>query len=112
MDYTAELKYTSTGELVMTGQSDGKSEPEYVFADDMDFDVELHLLDILQEAYETGLYGTGSPGEVRDMIFSMERVVEAHSPLYKLTIPRDTQQKIDREVKKDLKDIEDDGAVF
>ena len=63
----------------------------------MDFDVEVHLLDILQESYDTGLYGTGSPGEVRDMVFAMEKVVQAHDPLYKLVIPRDTQAKIDKE---------------
>lgn len=110
MDYLAELKYTSTGELAMTGQSDGKGEPSYVFPDDMDFDVEVHLLDILQESYDTGLYGTGSPGEVRDMVFAMERVVEAHEPLYKLVIPRDTQAKIDKEAKRDQKVIDDDSV--
>ena len=98
MDFSAEIKFVSTGELVLTGSSDGKSRPRYDFAPDVDLEIEIGLLDLMEEAYETGLYGTGSPGEVRDMLHSMQAVVEAHSPLYKLVIPRGTQRQMDKEL--------------
>ena len=110
MDYSAEIRYFSTKELVMTGTSDGKSEPKYSFPDDTDYDVEQMLLDTAAEAYRVGLYGTGSPGQVRDMLHAMRSIVEDHIN-YELKIPRDTSAKAEKEAAKDLKDLPD-GAVF
>ena len=110
MDYSAEIRYFSTKELVMTGTSDGKSEPRYSFPDNADFDVEQMLLDTAAEAYGFGLYGTGSPGQVRDMLHAMQAVANEHSN-YEMKIPRDTKAKAEKEAEKDLKDLPD-GAVF
>jgi hypothetical protein len=110
MDYSAEIRYFSTKEVVMTGTSDGKSEPKYSFPDNADFDVEQMLLDTAAEAYRFGLYGTGSPGQVRDMLHAMQAVVNDHSN-YEMRVPRDTEAKAEKEAKKDLKDLPD-GAVF
>ncbi len=110
MDYSAEIRYYSTKEVVMTGTSDGKGTPQYTFPDNADFDVEQMLLDTAAEAYERGLYGTGSPGQVRDMLHAMQAVVDDHSN-YEMRVPRDTKAKAQKEAEKDLKDLPD-GAVF
>ena len=111
MDFTAEIKFNSTGELVVTGTTDGKSAPTYSFALDVDIEIEVALLDTMTEAFAFGLYGTGSPGEVRDMLFAMQAVLEAHDPLYKLVIPRDTQAQAEKEAKAQEK-LLDQGIVF
>ena len=110
MDYYAEIRYFSTKEVVMTGTSDGKSAPRYTFPDDIDFDVEQMLLDTAAEAYRFGLYGTGSPGQVRDMLHAMQVGVDDHSN-DEMRVPRDTAAKADKEAEKDLKD-RPEGAVF
>ena len=61
MDYSAEIRYFSTKELVMTGTSDGKSEPTYSFPDDTDYDVEQIRDDSPRAAVSAVLWGGPVP---------------------------------------------------
>ena len=105
MDYTADIRYRSTKEPVFQGISNGEGRPRYEFADDLGFDEQEGLWSQLEVAYEEGLYGTGSPGQVRDMLMSMQYVVDLHEPFYELVIPRDTRAKSEREAKADEKAV-------
>lgn len=109
--FAAEIRYTSTGELCFTGRSTGEGEPEYEFKEDVDFDIELALLATLEEAYTNGLYGTGSPGQVRDMLHAMRAVLVEWDPLYEIKVPRDTKAKAEKEAEADLKALPE-GSVF
>ena len=111
MEFIAEIRYNSTNELVVTGTTDGKSDPDYRFEVDVDVEVEVALVDTMTEAYAHGLYGTGSPGEVRDMLYAMQVATEQHTPFYKLVIPRATQDQVNKEVKAQQK-LFDQGIVF
>lgn len=77
MAWSAELRDGSTQALLVTGTSDGKSPPTYVWADDVEPDRRLAMEGQLAEFYCAGLYGTGSPGQVRDMLHAMGRLAVA-----------------------------------
>ena len=110
MDYTAQLRYATTGELVLTGTSDGKGRPSYEFEPGVDDVVAESVGYTLRDTYELGIYGKGSPGEVRDMLFAMEAVV-AEDSIYALRVPKATSDKAKKEAEAFLKSVPD-GAVF
>ena len=110
MEYKAQLRYATTGELVMTGTSDGKGMPRYKFEPSMDDVIVESLGYTLREAYEKGLYYKGSIGEVRDMLNAMYAVVQEDS-IYSLRIPKATNNKAEKEAEAFIKSLPD-GAVF
>lgn len=110
MKYTAQLRYATTGELVLTGTSDGKGRPSYEFEPGVEDVVAESIGYTLRDAYEVGIYAKGSPGEVRDMLHAMEAVVEEDS-IYSLRVPKDTADKAKAETEAFLKSLPE-GAVF
>jgi len=93
--------------VVVTGTSDGNGVPRYEFSDV--YGDGGPILEALGEMYCQGLYGTGSVGQVRDMVFAMSRVAEKLG--YELVIPVATQAKVEKEAEFDLEQLPD-GAVF
>ena len=110
MEYKAQLRYATMGELVMTGTSDGKSMPRYEFEPGVDEEIAESLGYTLSDAYERGLYNKGSIGEVRDMLNAMHAVVQEDS-FYSLRIPKVTNDKAEKEAEAFIKSLPD-GAVF
>lgn len=104
MTFTATI--SANGEIIVTGTSDGKGEPSYEFL----FGNGGPIRDALDEAYDEGLYGTGSAGQVRDMVYAMSRVADQFEG-YELSVPAATNNKAEKEAEKDLKDLPE-GAVF
>lgn len=105
MDYTATIK-DGQGRVFVTGTSDGKGSPTWDFytGDGGPF------RGVLVEAYEDGLYNTGSIGLVRDMVFAMTRFVDQFDD-YELEIPAATKRKTEEEYRREV-DSMPDGAVF
>jgi hypothetical protein len=110
MDFTAQLRHRTTGELIMTGTSDGKGAPSYEFEPGVDEVIAESLGYTLSDAYERGLYGKGSIGEVRDMLNAMDAVVQEDS-YYSLRIPKATSDKAEKEAEAFIKSLPE-GAVF
>lgn len=112
MNFTASLHITNLeGEpttLILTGESDGKSRPTWTFGKPVSRDRARSWEAVLMEHYDAGLYGTGSVGEVRDMVFAMSRVAEEFDVL--LVTPRATQDQISKEIKAQQK-LFDQGIV-
>lgn len=90
----------------MTGTSDGNSSPRWRFyyGDGGPF------RQLLEDAYESGLYSTGSIGLVRDMVYAMSRLV-SELDNYELDIPPETFKKTEAEAKQEF-NLLPDGAVF
>lgn len=101
MIYTAELRYNPTiwGEdkPICTGTSNGKSPPRYQWADDLDPVHKQACATLLKEHYERGLYGTGSPGEVRDMLHAMDRTSQELDGIAVVRAPEATRKKAQQE---------------
>lgn len=96
-------------EVVVTGSTTGKGEPVYEFDDEYSAQYQKNVRELLATAYDEGLYGTGSTGQVRDMVHAMEAVSEPSGLV--LVIPKETQKQIDEEIKADEQGLPD-GAVF
>ena len=110
MEYKAQLRYATTGELVMTGTSDGKGSLSYEFEPGVaEITVEFFTY-ILREAYDLGIYRKGSIGEVRDMLNAMNKVIQEHS-YYSMRGPKSTTDKAEKEAEAFIKSLPD-GAVF
>ena len=110
MEYKAQLRYATTGELVMTGTSDGKGWPRYEFEPGLAEVIVESLGYMLRDANESGLYSKGSIGEVRDMLFAMSAVVEEYS-IYSLRTPKATSDKAQQEAESFIASLPE-GAVF
>lgn len=110
MDFTAQLRHATTGELVMTGTSDGKGLPRYEFEPSVDEVIAESLNYTLSDTYEKGLYSKGSIGEVRDMLHAMDAIVQEDS-IYSLSIPKATSDKAQKEAEAFIKSLPD-NAVF
>lgn len=99
MSFTASLHIANLeGEpatLILTGESDGKSRPTWTFGKPVSRDRARSWEAVLMEHYDAGLYGTGSVGEVRDMIFAMSRVAEEFDVL--LVVPEKTEERVKAE---------------
>lgn len=93
--------------VVVTGTSNGNALPRYEFSHG--YGDGGPILEALEEMYCQGLYGTGSVGQVRDMVFAMSRVAEKLG--YELVIPVATQARVEKEAEFDLEQLPD-GAVF
>lgn len=110
MDFTAQIRFATTGELVMTGTSDGKGSPSYEFEPGVaEITVEFFTY-LLREAYDLGIYSKGSIGEVRDMLNAMNKAVK-EDPYYVMRVPRSTSDKAEKEAEAFIKSLPD-GAVF
>jgi len=110
MEYKAQLRYATTGELVLTGTSDGKGPPSYEFepgVPEVAVEVFTHTM---REAYDLGIYSKGSIGEVRDMLNAMNAVIQEHS-YYVMRVPKSTSDKAENEAEAFIKSLPD-GAVF
>ncbi len=107
MKYEATLSETKNSCVIATGTSDGNGRPSYQFS--KNFADSGPIRKLLDEAFDEGLYGTGSVGQVRDMVFAMSRVAEELG--YELEIPEATQAKVEIEAKHDLEQLPE-GAVF
>lgn len=81
-------------DLVISGTSDGKGDLRYEVGEAYQEPRESFLA-LLEEAYETGLYGTGSIGQVRDMVHAMGRVAEQFD--FELVVPEKTEKKVEAE---------------
>jgi len=105
MDYTATIKDEQGREFV-TGTSDGKGMPKWDFytGDGGPF------RELLEQAYEEGLYSTGSIGLVRDMVYAMTRLADELDG-YELDVPAVTNKKTEDEARKEIDSLPD-GAVF
>ena len=101
MSYTAALYLTDLkGELsalILTGTTDGKGRPRWTVHGNPALELVRSWEFLIEEYYNAGLHGTGSLGEVRDMVFAMTRIAEEFD--LKLSVPPETQEKIDAEVK-------------
>lgn len=104
MNYSATISVND--EIVVTGTSDGEGDPSYEFL----FSDGGPIREALVEAYDEGLYGTGSVGQVRDMVYAMSRVADQFDD-FELNVPAATNRKAEKEAEKDLKDLPD-NAVF
>lgn len=119
MAWTAELVNTQPfwwepaepPEVIVTGTSSGKGPPRYVWAEQVETELREAWLFFLDEFYREGLYGTGSPGQVRDMLHAMGRLVAYDPSVFQLQVPVDTQAKADKEAKADAAALPD-GAVW
>lgn len=100
MNYTSSLHVPNLeGEpsiLILTGSSDGKSVPRWTFNKPVSRDRARSWEAVLMERYNEGLYGTGSIGQVRDMVHAMDLVAEEFEVL--LVIPDETAEQIQREI--------------
>lgn len=103
MNYTATI--TANDEVIVNGTSDGKGEPSYEFS----FGDGGPIRESLDLAYEEGLYGTGSVGQVRDMVWAMTRVADQFD--FEVKVPAATSRKAEQEAKVDLDGLPE-GAVF
>lgn len=110
MSYTAELRFAFDNALLVTASTTGKGPPSYEFGDTADAEGVVTLLD---QFYEFGPYGTGSIGQVQDMLHALRRYAEElGSPDWiKLVIPEATSKKAAEERAKDQKLI-DSGVVM
>jgi len=111
--YTATLSYkrppsSQADNLVLTGQSDGASDPKYILEDSIK-GLEQIITSSLAEAYAAGLYGTGSVGQVRDMLNAMSALSSKF--LWVLEIPEETKAKANEEATADAAALPD-GAVY
>lgn len=101
MAWSAELHYMPLPEqpdrLIVTGTSTGKAPPRYVWTDETDPDQREGIKSYLEEFYQVGLYGTGSPGEVRDMLHAMQRYSDMSRGYIELRVPPETQRKAEEE---------------
>ncbi len=111
MAWSAELRDGSTQALLVTGTSDGKSPPTYVWADGVEPDSRLAMEGQLAAFYSAGLYGTGSPGQVRDMLHAMDRLSDDSKGWIALVVPQATQRKAAAEAKADAAALPE-GAVW
>jgi len=118
MAWTAQLVYAplwweppESAELIVTGTSTGNGPPTYEWGEGIEYGSRQVYTADLADFYREGLYGTGSPGQVRDMIHAMRRLVALHSGLYELRVPEATQRKVDQEAKADAAELPD-GAVW
>ena len=111
MDYIARLHLNDDlegpGSLVVTGTSNGKGEPSYVFEDDYDPEFQARMRELLRLEYDSGLYGTGSVGQVRDMVHAMDMVGQPSGMV--LVVPKATDRKIEQEAAADEKKLPDGG---
>ncbi len=110
--YTASIRSASSdGDVVVIGRSDGASAPSYEWIDDQFGTSELIMSSYLEEAYQQGLYSTGSVGEVRDMLHAMGRTAHlCMSGDLTLEIPDETAAKAEAEAEKFWADLPE-GAV-
>lgn len=101
MVWTAELRFKpvlhGVDQLVCTATSDGKSPPRYEWAADLDPEARQLYACSLEEHYQRGLYGTGSIGEVRDMLHAMERCSQEQGGDVLVRAPVRTRRKAQRE---------------
>ena len=79
--------------VVVTGTSNGNGLPRYEFSHG--YGDGGPILEALDEMYCQGLYGTRSVGQVRDMVFAMNRVAEKLG--YELVIAVATQARVEKE---------------
>ena len=104
MEYTATI--SANDEVIVTGTSDGKGEPSYAFL----FSDGGPIREALEAAYDEGLYGTGSVGQVRDMVWAMTRVADQFDG-FVVNVPAATNRKAEQEHRDDVAALPD-GAVF
>ena len=104
MNYTATI--TDREELVVTGTSDGKGDPVYefgpIYGDGGPIRREL------EAKYDDGMYGTGSVGQVRDMVWAMTQAAQEFG--FEVSIPPRTSSKATKEANADEKKLPE-GAV-
>jgi len=105
MDYTATIK-DEQGRDFVTGTSDGKGSPKWSF----DSGDGGPFRKLLEQAYEDGLYSTGSIGLVRDMVYAMVRLA-GELDGYELDVPALTNKMAEEEARKEIDSLPD-GAVF
>lgn len=112
MNYTASLHIANlSGEprtLILTGKTDGKRQPEWTFGKAVSKDRSRSWEAVLMEYYDAGPYSTGSAGEVRDMVYAMDRVAKEFEVL--LVVPEETQKKVEAEAKAEAEALPE-GAV-
>jgi len=118
MTWTAELIYTpgwweapEAAEVILTGTSTGKGPPRYDWGQQIEPEVRLGYGAELEEFYREGLYGTGSPGQVRDMLHAMHRLTDQCKGLVELRAPEATRRKAEQEAEADAAALPD-GAVW
>jgi len=103
--YTATI--TDRERLVVTGTSDGKGDPVYEFEPNYGDGGPIRAL--LEEKYDDGLYGTGSVGQVRDMVWAMTAAAQELG--LEVNVPPRTSSKATKEANADQKKLPD-GAVY
>ena len=102
---------TRDGEAIVIGRTDGASAPVYEWIDDEFGTSEVILSSYLEEAYQQGLYSTGSIGEVRDMLYAMGRTTQLCLPgELTMEVPDETDAKAEAEAEAWVKDFPE-GAV-
>lgn len=104
------MKFTATisanDEVIVTGTSDGKGEPSYEFS----FGDGGPIREALEQAYDEGMYSTGSVGQVRDMVWAMTRAADQFEG-FELKVPAATNRKAEQEYRDEVAALPD-GAVF
>ena len=113
MTFTASLHLANLegepSDLILTGSTDGKSSPAWDFEESISRDLAKAWEGLLMEHYDEGLYGTGSVGEVRDMLYAMDQVAEELEVL--LVVPEKTEKKAATEAEEAIEELPK-GAVF
>jgi hypothetical protein len=97
--------------VILTGTSTGKGPPRYDWGEQIEPEVRLAYGAYLEEFYREGLYGTGSPGQVRDMLHAMHRLSDLHRAFVQVRVPEATQRKAEQEAKADAAELPK-GAVW
>ena len=105
MDYIATIQ-DDQGRVFVTGTSGGKGAPKWDFS----YGDGGPFRKLLEQAYEDGLYSTGSIGLVRDMVYAMGRLIDELDG-YELSVPAVTNKKTEDEARKEVDSLPD-GAVF
>jgi hypothetical protein len=118
MAWTAQLIYApgwpeapEAVEVILTGTSTGKGPPRYDWGEQIEPEVRLGYGAQLEEFYREGLYGTGSPGQVRDMLHAMHRLSTLYAGMFEMRVPEATQRKAEQEAEADAAELPQ-GAVW
>lgn len=118
MAWTAQLIYApgwweapEAAELIVTGTSTGKGAPTYDWAEQIEYSGRMAYGAELEAFYREGLYGTGSPGQVRDMLHAMHRLADLHKGFMEIRVPERSRRKAEQEADADAAELPE-GAVW
>lgn len=117
MAWTAELvnapiwwEPAEPPDVIVTATSSGKGPPRYIWAEQVETETRLAYLSYLDEFYREGLYGTGSPGQVRDILHAMHRLADQCKGLVELRVPEATRRKAEQEAEADAAALPEGGV--